>query len=78
MLHAQDCTTVEDVADWPPPLRRLVEAGVAPRGNTPAGACFAQVILLRGHCAEAALGDCSSLLQRLLSVHVLAGSLHAA
>ena len=38
----QDCTTVEDVADWPPPLRRLVEAGVAPRGNTPAGARSAE------------------------------------
>ena len=37
-LHVQDCATEEDVASWPPPLRRLVEAGVAPRGNTPAGA----------------------------------------
>lgn len=36
LLKLQDCATVEDVAAWPPPLRRLVEAGVAPRGNTPA------------------------------------------
>ncbi len=31
---------MEDVAAWPPPLRCLVEAGAAPRGNTPADTAF--------------------------------------
>ena len=35
MIHAQACVTTEDVTNWPPPLQKLIEAGAAPRGNTP-------------------------------------------